>query len=349
MNFSVKIGNKSVGVGNPCFISFEPSATYTNFVEAKKMIELTAMSGADAIKFQTFLPNDSDRIMGDKSITVDFSTNQGKKQELVYDALKRRELSKDDWKNLIMLTKEQKLLFITAPYFPETIDFLSKFDVDAFKVSKGDINNVLLIDKMAKTGIPIILDAREKLDDIDRAVSICEENNNQNIIIMHCPSGYPSKNSGVHLNAIKFLQQKYQYPIAFADHSTGGIMNYAAVALNVAMLEKTITTNTQLEQVEHFMSLETSELKNFVQNIRMVEEALGNAKILSVSRVEESARRSLVAKKSIQIGEKVSLDHLDFRRPGNKGISCEDGFSVIGKIAKQKILKDEFLEWDMFE
>ena len=108
MNFSVKIGNKSVGVGNPCFISFEPSATYTNFVEAKKMIELTAMSGADAIKFQTFLPNDSDRIMGDKSITVDFSTNQGKKQELVYDALKRRELSKDDWKNLIMLTKEQK-------------------------------------------------------------------------------------------------------------------------------------------------------------------------------------------------------------------------------------------------
>ena len=65
-----------------------------------------------------------------------------------------------------MLTKEQKLLFITAPYFPETIDFLSKLQVDAFKVSKGDINNVLLIDKMAKTGIPIILDAREKLDEV---------------------------------------------------------------------------------------------------------------------------------------------------------------------------------------
>jgi len=349
MSFSVKIGNKSVGGGNPCFISFEPSATYTNFDEAKKMIELTAMSGADAIKFQTFLPNDSDRIMGDKSITIDFSTNQGKKQELVYDALKRRELSKDDWKNLITLTKEQKLLFITAPYFPETIDFLSKLQVDAFKVSKGDINNVLLIDKMAKTGIPIILDAREKLDDIDRAVSICEENNNQNIIIMHCPSGYPSKNSGVHLNAIKFLQQKYQYPIAFADHSPGGIMNYAAVALNVTMLEKTITTNTQLEHVEHFMSLETSKLKNFVQNIRMIEDALGNSEILSVSRVEESARRSLVAKKPIQPGEKISFDHLDFRRPGNNGISCQDGFSIIGKIAKQKISKDEFLEWNMFE
>ena len=349
MSFSVKIGNKSVGGGNPCFISFEPSATYTNFDEAKKMIELTAMSGADAIKFQTFLPNDSDRIMGDKSITIDFSTNQGKKQELVYDALKRRELSKDDWKNLIALTKEQKLLFITAPYFPETIDFLSKLQVDAFKVSKGDINNVLLIDKMAKTGIPIILDAREKLDDIDRAVSICEENNNQNIIIMHCPSGYPSKNSGVHLNAIKFLQQKYQYPIAFADHSPGGIMNYAAVALNVTMLEKTITTNTQLEHVEHFMSLETSKLKNFVQNIRMIEDALGNSEILSVSRVEESARRSLVAKKPIQPGEKISFDHLDFRRPGNNGISCQDGFSIIGKIAKQKISKDEFLEWNMFE
>ncbi|MDC0159309.1 N-acetylneuraminate synthase family protein [Candidatus Nitrosopelagicus sp.] len=349
MNSNVKIGNKVVGKGNPCLISFEPSATYADFDEAKRMIELTALSGADAIKFQTFLPNDSDRIMGDKSITIDFTTENGKKQELVYDALKRRELSKDDWKKLIIFSKQQNLLFITAPYFPETIDFLSTSDIDAFKVSKGDINNVLLIDKMAKTGIPIILDAREKLDDIERAVSICEENNNQNIIIMHCPSGYPSKNSGVHLNAIKFLQDKYQYPIAFADHSRGGIMNYAAVALNVTMLEKTITTNTKLEHVEHFMSLETSELKEFVQNIRMIEEALGNHEILSVSRVEESARRSLVAKKSIDIGEKISLEHLDFRRPGDQGISCQDGFSIIGKTSKQKILKDEFLEWNMFE
>ena len=81
----------------------------------------------------------------------------------------------------------------------------------------------------------------------------------------------------------------------------------------------------------------------------MVEEALGNPEILSVSRVEQSARRSLGAKKPIQPGEKISFDHLDFRRPGNKGISCQDGFSIIGKIAKQKILKDEFLEWDMFE
>ena len=81
----------------------------------------------------------------------------------------------------------------------------------------------------------------------------------------------------------------------------------------------------------------------------MIEEALGNHEILSVSRVEESARRSLVAKKSIDIGEKISLEHLDFRRPGDQGISCQDGFSIIGKTSKQKILKDEFLEWNMFE
>jgi len=349
MSQVVKIGNRFVGEGNPCLVSFEPSATYTNFDDAKKMIEITSRSGADAIKFQTFLPNDSDRIMSDKSKTVNFTSSTGNKQELVYDALKRRELSRNEWKELISITKKNNLLFITAPYFLETVDFLASLQIDAFKVSKGDINNVLLIDRMAKTNIPIILDAREKLDDVERAISICEENNNKNIIIMHCPSGYPSENSGVHLNAINYLQEQYQYPIAFADHSPGGLMNYAAIALNVRMLEKTITENKLTEHVENFMSLELSELSEFVKNIHSIEEALGRADILKSSRVEESARRCIVAKRSIKSGEKITLEHLDFKRPGDEGISCQEGFSILGKVSKQDIDKDEFLRWDMFK
>ena len=345
----VKIGNKQVGENEPCFISLEPGATYNNFDDAKEMIKFVSESGADAIKFQTFTPGDADRIMGKKDITVDFKTSSGKNKELVYDALKRRELTVEEWKELVNYAKKLNLLFISAPYFPETVELLKKLQIDAIKVSKGDINNVILIDLIAKTNLPVILDAREKLEDIEKAISICEKNGNKKIIIMHCPSGYPAESSGVHLNAIPFLSKKFEYPVAYADHSPGDTMNYAAVAMGAKMLEKTITKNKNIEQVEHFMSLELDELKDFVQNIRAVEQAIGNPDILDVSRVEESARRSLVSKSLIKAGQEITRDLLDFQRPGDAGISCAEGFKVLEKKAACDIPKGTFLQWDMIQ
>ena len=193
------------------------------------------------------------------------------------------------------------------------------------------------------------MDAREKLDDVNRAIKICEDSGNSQIIIMHCPSGYPAENAGVHLRAISHIRENYKYPVGFADHSPGGIMNYAAVALGASMLEKTITIDKTIEHVEHFMSLELDELKNFVKNIRAIEEAMGDPSILLQSRVEESARRSLVSKKEIKKGDTITLDLLDFWRPGDGGISCSEGFNVLNKIALRDIPKDTFLQWNMLE
>lgn len=343
----IKIGNKLVGNNEPCLISLEPSATYSNLDEAKEMVKAVALAGADAIKFQTYTPGDADRIMGKKDITVDFTTATGKKQELVYDALKRRELTKDAWRELVKYAKELNLAFITAPVFSETIDFIVDIKVDAIKVSKGDINNVLFIEQIAQTKLPVILDGREKFDDIDRAVKICEKNGNRQIIIMHCPSGYPAENSGVHLKAISAIREKYEYPVGFADHSPGDIMNYAAIGLGASMLEKTIAIDKTAEHVEHFMSLELDEIKDFVKNIRTIEAAMGDPNILLKSRVEESAKRSLVAKKDVKKGEKITVDALDFRRPGDAGISVADGFTILNKTATIDIPKGTFLQWNM--
>lgn len=346
---NINIGDKKIGNDHPCIISFELGATYSNIDEAKEMIENVGKSGADAIKFQTFLTGDADRIMGKRDVKIEFGTLKGKKNELVYDALKRRELSKENWKDLIDYSKKQNLLFITAPYFVETVDFLQELHVDAIKVSKGDINNVLLIEKIAQTNLPVILDAREKSDDVKKAIGICEKNKNFQIIIMHCPSGYPTENSGVHLNAISQLLKDYKYPVGFADHSPGDLMNYAAVSIGAKMLEKTITLNKDIEQVEHFMSLEMDELKNFVNNVRILEDAMGTSEILKTSRVEESARRSFVAKDDILTGTVLKKEDLDFKRPGDLGISVSEGFFLLGKKAKVYVPKNTFLQWNMFE
>jgi len=343
----VSIGNKKIGQGEACFISLEPSATYTNLEGAKKLTKASSEACADAVKFQTLFPGDSDRILGKKDLKVNFSTFTGKKDELMFDAIKRRELTKEQWKELVDYTKKLKLLFISSPYFLETVDFLTEINVDAIKVSKGDINNVILVEKIAKTKLPVILDGREKFDDVERAVKICEDNGNDQIIIMHCPSGYPAENSDVHLNAIKTIHEKYDYPVGFADHSLGDVMNYAAVALGANMLEKTIALDKTAERSEHYMSLEPNELKSFIQNIRSVESAMGTSEILNSSRVSEDLRRCFVAKKDIQKGEKISISMLDFKRPGNAGISCAEGYFILNKTAKIDITKDTFLQWNM--
>ena len=345
----VKIASKLIGEEEPCFISLEPGATHTGLSSAKKLLKAVADSGADAVKFQTFLTGDADKIMGRKDIMVDYMTARGKTKETVYGALKRRELSKKEWKELVDYTKRLGIIFITAPYFLETVDFLVKIGVDAIKVSKGDINNVMMIDYIAKKGIPVILDGREKFEDVDRAVEICEKNGNNRIIIMHCPSGYPAEHANIHLKAIKTMKDIYEYPIGFADHSMGGLMNYAAVALGADMLEKTITLDKTTEKVEHFMSLEPKEFKEFVKNIRALEHAMGNPRVLFKSRVKESTRRSFVAKKDIRKGKKITPDLLDFKRPGNAGISCGEYEKIISKKAKTNISKDDFLQWDMLK
>jgi len=345
---TITVRNKSIGDGAPCCISFEPSAGYSNFEGAKSMIKATAVAGADAIKFQTFLPGDAKRLMAKDSL-VKFSTPTGKKEESIYEALKKRELTENEWRELINYSKDLGLLFITTPVFIETVDFLADAKIDLFKVSKGDVDNVLLIDYMSKSKIPIILDGREKFENVDIAIKICEKNQNENIIVLHCPSGYPAENAGVHLNTLESIKQKYNYPIGFADHSPGGIMNYAAVALGSKMVEKTITPDKTIEHVEHYMSLEPAELKNFVENIRAIETAMGDSNIFLTSRVDASIRRGIVAKYDIQKGEKISLDSIDFQRPSTMGISCSEGFNVVSKKAAVDIQKNTFLKWEMLE
>lgn len=345
----IKIGKKTVGQNFPCLICFEPSSTYSSVKEAKEMIHASALAGADAVKFQTFITGEADRMMGKRDITVNFTTASGKKQELVHEALKRKELSKDEWKELVAYAKELNLIFITSAYFPETIDFIAEIGVDAIKVSKGDVNNVLLVEKMAEKNIPIIIDGREKFQDVIRDVEICERKNNKKIMIMHCPSGYPAEDSGVHLIALNKIKEKFPYPVGFADHSPGGIMNFAAIALGAKILEVTITPNKNIQHVEHFMSLELDELKEFVTNVRAVEEAIGSPEILNVSRVEESARRSFVAKSDIKSGQPITKEVIDFKRPGDEGISCADGFKVLEKKASVDIAKGTFLKWEMLD
>lgn len=343
---NVKIGDKIVGDGNPCFISVEPGATHTGLESAKKLVDVAKNAGADAVKFQTL---DTDELVSEqgKQQMIDYKTRAGWKKESIYEALKRRELSFDEWRELKKYCDKIGILFISAPSGTKTLDLLAEVNVAAIKVVKSDVNNRYLIKKIAEKQLPVILDAREKFQDVEAAINICEDVGNEQIIIMHCPSGYPAKHAGIHLSVIPYIKGIFGRPVAYSDHSMGDFMNYAALGMGVNFIEKTTSLNKNTDAVEHFMSLESAELKTFVERVRSVEQAFGNPRVIFNSRVKPEYRRSIITKQEIKQGEIITLDNITFKRPGNF-LSVERYEEILGKEATRTIPKDTFLKENDF-
>jgi len=343
----VKIGDKWVGDKHPCFISVEPGATHTGLKSAKRLAKAAKESGVDAVKFQTL---DTDELMSiySQSQTIEYKTKEGWKKESLYNALKRRELTFDEWRELKEYCDKIGILFISAPSGPKTVDLLADINSAAIKILKSDVNNRYLIRLAAKKHLPIILDAREKFQDVEAAIQICEDEGNDQVIIMHCPSGYPTEHAGIHLNVIPYIKGIFGRPVAYSDHSLGDYMNYAALGMGVNFIEKTISLNKNTDAVEHFMSLEPEEIKIFVERIRSVEQAFGNPRVIFSSRVKIEHRRSIVTKRDIMKGEKFTLENIKFQRPGNF-LSVERYEELLNKKAIRDIPKDNFVRENDFE
>jgi sialic acid synthase SpsE len=340
-----RIGDKIVGDGYPCFISMEPGATHTGLESAKALAKAASDGGGDAVKFQTI---DTDEIMSSEEIMIEYTTVGEKKKESVYDALKRRELSFDEWRALKSYCDELGLLFISTPSGPGTIDLLAEMKVAAIKVAKADVNNRYLIKLIAEKGLPVIMDAREKFEDVAVGIDICEKAGIEDIIIMHCPSGYPAEHAGIHLRAIPHIKSIFDYPVAYSDHSIGDCMNYAALGFGVNFIEKTITLDRSTDAVEHYMSLEPQEISNFIETIRDIEKAFGNPRIIFNSRVNVLHRRSIMTATKVKKGQTFTLESLAFKRPGTH-ISVELYEEIIGKKATRDLEAGVFLEKGDFE
>ena len=341
----INFNDIEIGGNSKCFIIFDASATYSGYNEAIELVNAAADSGANAIKFQLIITDDAEKIMGEKEITVEYS----KKHELVFDALKRRELSLEEWKKLKSFCDEKNIAMVVIPSFPETVKIIEELGIQAIKIAKGNMNNVLFIERIAQSKKIIFFDAREEIKHLEIAMNVCKNNHNENIVILHYPSTFPNNAEGAHLNSINKLKEKFDCPIGFANHTSKTVLDYTSLALGVSILEKTITSDNEKEGFGHLTSLQINELKPFVENVRHIEESFGNSEILDISRVEDTAKRSISALNDIQKGTEITAKNITFRRPGNKGISAEFGFKVLNKKAKTSIKKDTFLSWDMLE
>lgn len=310
---------------------------------AKRLIDEGAKAGVDAVKFQTFK---AETLVSKSAKKAEYQKNTTNVEESQFEMLKKLELDYGVHEELMSYAQNKGVMFLSSAFDLESIDLLTDLGISLFKVPSGEITNLPYLRKIAQTGKQVVLSTgMSTLADIEKALEVLRENGAQDITVLHCNTEYPTPMKDVNLRAMNSIQNAFKVPVGYSDHTIGIEIPIAAVALGAEMIEKHFTLDKTMEGPDHKASLEPEELKAMVDAIRNIEVALGHGvKQLSESEKKNMtiARKSLVAKNNISIGEVFSEDNLTIKRPGT-GLSPMEWDNVIGTISRKNYEADEVI------
>jgi sialic acid synthase SpsE len=329
-----------IGSRNPVYIVAELNTSHFGNTEvACKMIDAVKEAGADCVKFQSWSEHSlySENFYRDNPMAKRFMTKF---------ALGNHEL-----KHLRDYAKENGLDFASTPYSREEAEYLVKqCEVPFIKIASMDLNNLTFLVDIAQLEVPIFLSTgMGELEEIRTALEAINSCGNSQIVILHCVSLYPTPDYLVNLNNIYGFRSEFKNVIiGYSDHSMGSLASQAAVAMGCSVIEKHVTLDSKKIGFDNQMAMEFLEFRSMVQEIRRLEQMLGTTdRNLSSVEAQKSLemRRSIVAKRDITQGEALTLDSINFKRPGT-GIPLNQLNSVLGKTARRNLPKDFLLEWD---
>ena len=312
---------------------------------AKELIDVAAAANADYIKFQTFRSED---LVTEIAKKADYQMKNSNTIETQFQMLKKLELTHDNHFELIEYSRKKRIGFLSTAFDIKSIDFLIGLKLPFFKVPSGEITNLPYLRHLAKYKKKIIISTgMATLSEVKDALSVFLHYglSKKDITVLHCNSEYPTPKKDVNLNAMLSIKNELGVKVGYSDHTLGIEVAIAAVAMGAEVIEKHITIDKRLNGPDHASSIEPKELISLVKSIRNVETSLGS-KVKKPSQSEEKnifvARKSIVAKKKINKGEKFSNENLTVKRPGS-GISPMKWDSVIGKVSNFNFDEDDLI------
>lgn len=350
MDKKIKIGNHMVGEGEKTFIVAELSANHLqDYGRAEQLIRAAKAAGADAVKLQTYTPD---------TITLDcdnsyFQITQG----TIWDGTTLHRLYEEaytpwEWQpKLSRLAKELGMECFSSPFDGTAVEFMQKMDMPAYKVASFEINDIPLIRKIAKIGKPVIFATGiAYLEDMERALRVCREEGNEQIILLKCTSTYPSPYEDMNLKVIPNMAQVFDCLTGLSDHSMGTAVAVGSVALGAKMVEKHLTLRRADGGPDAAFSMEPEEFGKMVEDIRVLEKALGKVTYELTEKQERSREdgRSLFVVKDIRAGEVFTEENIRSIRPAF-GMHTMYYEEVLGKRARSDIARGTPLGWKYVE
>jgi sialic acid synthase SpsE len=342
------VGDRVIGRrGSPAYVIAEVGSNHNRDLGfAKRLIDVAAEAGADAVKFQTY---SGERIYSRKARSEFLSRVSDKSPA---ELLEEISLPREWQRELLDHARTRGLDFFSTPFDHEAVSELADLGVPLLKIASGEIVDLPLIRRAAATGTPLIISTgMATLADIEEAIAAAEEAGAPAVGLMQCASVYPAPVDRINLRAMETLRAAFGVPTGLSDHTTGITIPIAAAALGAAFIEKHITLDREMEGPDHSFAIEPDELAAMVSAVRDAEAALGDGRKHGPVPEELAenyvlARRSLIAARDLPAGTVLEPEMLTVKRPGF-GIAPKHFDLVLGRTLRTDVEADDVITWHM--
>jgi N-acetylneuraminate synthase len=305
-------------------------------------IDALSSTGVDAIKFQTHIAE------AESSIHEPFRVKFSYEDDTRFDYWKRMSFTKAQWIGIKKHCDEVGIEFMSSPFSQAAVDLLEEIGVKRYKIGSGEVNNFLMLEKIAKTGKPIILSSgMSALSELDEAVEFIRGFGND-LTILQCTTSYPTPAERIGFNVIPQLIERYpDTTVGLSEHTSKIYTGIAAVAMGAKVLEFHVVFDKRMFGPDATSSLTIDETTKLVDGVRFIETALqnpidktDNSPYLGLKKIFE---KSLAVNKDLPNGHVLTFDDLEAKKPADYGIPASEFENVIGKVLNKNKKQFEFL------
>lgn len=313
---------------------------------AKEMMKRAKEAGADAVKFQSFVP---ENLVSKYAPKAEYQKqNDGNGSQL--DMLKKLALTEDEYLELIQYAKNLNIGIFSTPFDSDSFSFLQRIGQNVWKVPSGEITNLPYLQKVAAIECHnkqiILSTGMSTVEEVKYAINVLRQSKNTDFTILHCNTQYPTEAEDMNLLAINKLRELApDWRVGLSDHSEGIVASLVAVGLGAKFIEKHFTLDKNMSGPDHKASITPEELEELCAGVYKAEIMLGSEEKKVTDSERKNifvARKSIVAKRKIEKNEIFSENNITCKRPGN-GISPIHWYEVLGKKAEKDFEADEMI------
>ena len=314
---------------------------------AHAFVDAIADAGADAVKFQTHIAEAESR--PDEPWRVKFSPQDDTR----FEYWKRMEFTAEQWRGLKEHAEERGLFFMSSPFSEEAVDLLTDVGVAAWKIASGQINDLWMLERLAKTGWPVLFSTgMSPMSEIEWALRWAADKGLP-AAVMQCTSAYPSSLDGVGLNVMGELRERFGVPVGLSDHSGTIYPSLAAAALGAQLLEVHVTFSKQSFGPDVPASVTFEDFRTLVEGVRATEIMLANpvdkdAVARKMSGMRDLFMKSIVARRDLDAGTVLRVEDLTTKKPA-RGISAQRMHEIAGRTLSRRVAAGELLQEEDIE
>ncbi len=344
----IVINGRRIGPGQPAYVIAELSANHNGKLErALDIVRAAKDAGADAIKLQTYTP-DTITLKSDSPLFRHGGEGLWANRDLY--SLYQEAYTPWEWHaQLKALADEIGIDLFSTPFDHSAVEFLEGLHVPAYKIASFELVDIPLIQKVARTGKPLILSTgMGTLEEVAEAVKAFQTAGGKGLALLKCTSAYPSPPEAMNLRTMRDLHLRFNVPAGLSDHSMGHTVAVTAVALGASIVEKHFTLSRSDPGPDSAFSMEPAEFKAMVAAIRTAEAALGSIHYEPTTAEMESRRfrRSLFVTQDVKAGETFTNDNVRSVRPAG-GLHPRHLPEVHGHRAVRDVAAGTPMEWGM--